>query len=141
MSLDATDPRAYWQRLRRDKRSNIAVGAVLISGIAIILAWLDIAFPGGRAADRLSLLYWVTIVAFAWWGSALGGFRPWAARLLKPAALMLPIMGGVALFLAWQSDHAVWLTLAAFGIATIGSALCLVCLKKSLLKREGADRR
>ena len=60
---------------------------------------------------------------------------------MRPAAIVIPLVCVVVLLFVIQSGGALALTLVALLIAVAGSGICLLSLPRSLLQREGPDRR
>ena len=135
------DAQAYWQRLRKDGASNLASGALLLAAIVTTLAVLDVLLTPARDTDRSNPLYWAILLPVAWWGTAISSFSPWAARTMRPAAVVIPLVCVAILFVVIRSGGAFVLTLVALLIAVAGSGICLLFLPRSLLQREGPDRR
>lgn len=141
MSRSSLDAQAYWQRLRKDGASNLAGGALILAAIAATLEILDVLLAPSRGTDRTNPLYWALLLPVAWWGTAISSFSPWAARTMRPAAIVIPLVCVVVLLFVIQSGGALALTLVALLIAVAGSGICLLSLPRSLLQREGPDRR
>ena len=89
-----------WQQLRKDRRSAIVVGAVIIAGLAATLALLGILLGNSRGADRSTPLFWALLLPFAWWAASLANYTPWAVRVLRPAAALFVLIAFVSLGLA-----------------------------------------
>ena len=141
MSRANVDAQAYWQRLRKDGASNLASGALILAAIATTLAALDVLLAPSRNTDRSNPLYWAILLPVIWWATALWSFSPWAARTMRPTAIMIPLISGVIFLVVVQSGGAFMLTLVALLVAVAGSGTCLLSLPRSLLQREGPDRR
>lgn len=141
MSRANVDAQAYWQRLRKDGASNLASGALILAAIATTLAALDVLLAPSRNTDRSNPLYWAILLPVIWWATALSSFSPWAARTMRPTAIMIPLISGVIFLVVVQSGGAFMLTLVALLVAVAGSGTCLLSLPRSLLQREGPDRR
>ena len=59
----------YWQRLRKDKASNLAVGGLVIGALATTVSLLALVFPhsDGALHNRDNPLYWLLMLPFALW--------------------------------------------------------------------------
>ena len=131
---------AYWQRLRRDKRSAVAVllcaAAVMIPPIAVTTFSM-----GNLDADgRGNPLYWLVPFPPAWWVRRLVNYEASAVRRIGAAFIIAPLAGlGVV---AWS--WALWLYLPIFWFVPAASLACSVAgwsvYRGSMLEREGPAR-
>ena len=131
---------AYWQRLRKDRRSNLAVIFGIVAGLVSLVALIGLLIPGSQAASRGSPLYWALLIPFAWWGSSLGGFEPRAMRLFTPSLLLWPFVAAASLAKAWSDGEGstAWvIALIACSACSIGAAWLY---RGSVLQREGPAR-
>ncbi len=131
---------AYWQRLRKDRRSNIAAGLNAVSALVATMAFIGLRIPGSQADARADPLYWVILLPFGWWGSSLGAFEAWTVRLFWPSLAAWPLIAASALAGAWRQgeDLTLWAGSLAVSVAcSIGAALLY---RGSLLQREGPAR-
>ncbi len=145
------DASEYWQRLRKDKPSNLAVGGLVIGALATTVSLMALVFPhsDGAMHNRGNPLYWLLMLPFALWGWDLSTFSPRSVRTMRPAMIVLPTLCGVILIVARHDDQDVlggldtgsWMILAAFLVTAIGSLVSWMSLSRSLLQREGPDRR
>ncbi len=145
------DASAYWQRLRKDKPSNLAVGGLVIGALAATVSLIALVFPhsDGAMHNRGNPLYWLLMLPFVLWGWDLSTFSPRSVRTMRPAMIVLPTLCGVILIVARHGDQDVlddqdtgfWMILAAFLVTAIGSLLSWVSLSRSLLQTDGPDRR
>ena len=131
---------AYWQRLRRDRRSNVAAVLAILAALAATLSVVALAVPGSHAASRGNPLYWALMLPMAWWGSGLTTFSPRAVRLWKPVLALSVLAAGTSLLAALrqEADWAIWAV--AFGITLAAAAGSLALLRGSLVAREGPAR-
>ncbi len=126
-----------WQRLRRDKRSAVVVLAVIVAGLAALLAVLGICVHPTRTADRSSPLYWALMLPFAWWAASLANYTKWAVRSLRPAAVAAIFGSLLALALALYQNATPMPWLIAAVVATSGGAAGLWLFSGSLLSSRG----
>ena len=148
------DAMQYWQRLRKDKASNLAVGGLVVGALATATSLLVLVFPhsDGAMHNRGNPLYWLLVLPFALWAWDLSTFSPRSAWTMRPAMVLLPAFCGVILIIAActgrdvlrvadGSGSNVRMTLVALLAATAGSLVSGFSLPRSLLHLEGPDRR
>ena len=145
------DAMGYWQRLRQDRQSNLAVGGLVIGAFATAVSLLVLVFPhsDGAMHNRGHPLYWLLMLPFVLWGWDLSTFSPRSVQTMRPAMIVLPMLCGVVLIMAGRDDQDVlrgldtgfWMTMAGFLVTVIGSLVSWVFLPHSLLQLEGPDRR
>lgn len=131
---------AYWQRLRRDRRSNIAALLAILAALAATLSVVALAVPGSHADSRGSPLYWALMLPMAWWGSGLTTFAPRYVRVWKPVLALAVLAAGASLLLALRREAGWGIWAAAFGVTLAAAAGSLALLRGSLLAREGPAR-
>ncbi|NPD68134.1 hypothetical protein HN018_12245 [Lichenicola cladoniae] len=154
MSSSHQDAMAYWQRLRKDKPSNLAIGGLVIGAFVTTLSLIALVFPhsDGAMHNRGSALYWLLMLPFVLWAWDLSTFSPRSVRTIRPAAIVLPVVSLLLLVIAYNSDKGVldsshdtdvelWLFAIAFIITVACSLLSVLALQRSLLQSEGPDRR
>lgn len=128
----------YWQRLRRDKASNFAAGAVVFAVIFALLAWIGLLVPGSQMQARANPLYWAILLPFGYWGGTLGRFTPWAVKLMCVMFLAAPIAAGAALlFIMLQTPDQTDYGIFFFAASSLASATGFFLYRGSLLQREG----
>ena len=127
MKQSTRETLAEWQRLRRDKLSALVTLAVIVAGLASLLAVLGILLHPTRAADRSSPIYWVLMLPFAWWAASLASYTPWAVRTLRPAAIAFIVASLIALVLATRQNTSLtpWIVAAAVAIACAATGMAL----------------
>ena len=129
----------YWQRLRRDARSNVAAVLAGVAALAGTVSVVVVAVPGAHHAARASPFYWLLMLPLAWWGSGLATFGARYVRLWTPALALACLGSGASLAVAaWRGDwgmHA-----AGFAITASAAAASLVARRGSLVAREGPAR-
>lgn len=129
----------YWQRLRKDRRSNWAAGFAGAATIAATVSLIGLLVEGSQYQARGNPLYWVLMLPVVWWLSGLGGFEPRAVRWWKPVLLLSVIIAAIALVLA--VGRADWAPEAVgFAITLLSAATSLSLLRGSLVAREGPAR-
>ena len=130
----------YWQRLRKDRASALAVSAILIAVLCASIAWLAIILPATGGGRRSNPFYWVLMLPVGWWCASLAYYEAWAVRLLKPAMIVFPAATAIALVVAAKQSGDVGLSCWALGLSVIGAVTCAVSLRESLLAQEGPFR-
>lgn len=67
----------YWQLLRKDVRSNAAVGFAILSGLFATLSFVDILVTEkSQIGYRGNPFYWVIVLPFALWAGKRAVFTP-----------------------------------------------------------------
>jgi hypothetical protein len=138
-ALRRTDAQ-YWQRLRRDRRSNAAVIlaalAALFGTLGVITALVD----GPHHAPRAGLLSGLLMLPMGWWVGDLTRFTARAIRLWT-SALLLSIAGaGLGLAFALMRGDTLLVPLLNIGLAVPAALASLVLRRGSLVEREGPAR-
>ena len=130
----------YWQRLRKDHRSN---AAVLLAGLATMVAAVSMTMvivPGTHYGTRANPLYWLILVPVAWWVSSLAAFEPGAVRSWRTVLIVVGIAATACLAMAITSGQDVMLTVIAFLVTMTSAAGSLFLRRGSLVAREGPAR-
>lgn len=130
----------YWQRLRKDRASNLAAGLTVIAGLIALVALAGLLIPGSQADARANPLYWALLIPFGWWGSSLGAFEAWAVRLLYPSLVAWTLIAATALAGAWRQAQNPTLWAAALAVSVLCSIGAAFLYRNSLLRREGPAR-
>ncbi len=133
------DP-AYWQRLRRDRRSNIAAGLGVLAALAATLSVVALAVPGPQSVARGNPLYWLLMLPMAWWGSGLARFEARPVRWWKPVLALSCLLscGTLAMVLARGEDSTA--QAIACGVTLLAAGASLWLLRGSLVALEGPAR-
>jgi hypothetical protein len=131
---------AYWQRLRKDRRSNAAAIGAAIAALAATMTVISVTVQGGVTESRGNPLYWLLMLPMAWWVNGLTSFEPRAVRLWKPALAVASGTSVVAAALAMRSAGT-WTGQTVACAVTLGAtAASLILLRGSLVEREGPAR-
>jgi hypothetical protein len=129
----------YWQRLRKDRRSNWAAGFAGLATIAATVSLIGLLVEGSQYQARGNPLYWALMLPVVWWLSELGGFEQRAVRWWRPILLLSVVIAAIALVVAVA--RADWAPEAVgFAITLLGAATSLSLLRGSLVAREGPAR-
>lgn len=129
----------YWQRLRKDRRSNWAAGFAGVATIVATVSLIGLLVEGSQYQTRGNPLYWALMLPTVWWLSGLGGFEPRAVRWWKPALLLSVVIAAIALGVAVAGAD--WAPEAVgFVITLLSAATSLNLLRGSLVAREGPAR-
>ncbi|MBB4000206.1 hypothetical protein [Aureimonas pseudogalii] len=130
----------YWQRLRRDRRSNAAVilaaVAALFGTLGVITALVD----GPHHAPSAGFLSWLLMLPMAWWVGDLARFTARAVRLWTSALLLSVGGAGLGLAFALLRGDALLVPLLSFGLAVPAALASLALRRASLVEREGPAR-
>ncbi|MEH3147719.1 MAG: hypothetical protein PGN34_20780 [Methylobacterium frigidaeris] len=137
--MSRRDP-AYWQRLRKDRRSNVAAGFAVVAGLVATLTVIAASVPGSHSEARANPLYWLLMLPLVWWANALAAFEPRAVRIWRPALALACLADAacLALTVGRQED---W-TAGAVSLAIVlaAAAASLAAHRGSLVAREGPAR-
>lgn len=129
----------YWQRLRKDRRSNWAAGLAAIAAIAATVSLIGLLVDGSQYQARANPLYWLLMLPVVWWVGGLGGFRANRVRLWKPVLALSVIVATLAVVVAaGRGDWGPEAAGLAITLASAGASLFL--LRDSLVAREGPAR-
>ncbi len=129
----------YWQRLRKDRRSNWAVGMAAIASISATVSLTALLVDGSQYQARGNPLYWLLMLPVVWWLSSLGSFEPRAVRWWKPALLTSVAIATLACFMAVGKPD--WgPTAFGLGVTLLSASLSAILLRGSLVAREGPAR-
>jgi hypothetical protein len=130
----------YWQRLRKDRRSGIAVLFTAVAAVVAAVAVTMVAVPGTQWEARTSPIYWIVLIPVAWWVNALAAYESWAVRSWKPVLAALCIVHAICLTLAVIGSRNVMLTAGTFVLTIACAAAGLSALRGSMVAREGPAR-
>ncbi len=129
----------YWQRLRKDKRSNWAAGFAAIAAMSATVSLIALFVNESQYQARGNPLYWALMVPVVWWLSGLGQFEPRAVRWWTPVLVLSVIVTIIALAIALKSRD--WAPEAiGFGITCLSALISLTLRRRSLVAREGPAR-
>lgn len=133
------DP-AYWQRLRKDRRSNIAgvlaAVAVLTGTVSVTMTLVN----GSQYEARGNPLYWVLLLPMAWWVSGLSTFESRYVRSWKPVLAIACLAAAASLAIDMQRDEDWTVSAVSVAITVISAVASLVVYTGSLVAREGPAR-
>jgi len=130
----------YWQRLRKDRRSGVAVLFTAAAAVITAVTLTMVAVPGTQWAARASPIYWVILIPVAWWVNGLAAYEPWAVRRLKPVLATLCVVHAICLALAVVGSRNVMLTVGSFALTIVCAAAGMVALRGSMVDQEGPAR-
>ncbi|WP_458093608.1 hypothetical protein [Roseomonas sp. WA12] len=131
----------YWQRLRKDRRSNTAAVLAAVAAISGTVSVIASALPGlSHYESRASLLYLPLMLPAVWWVSDLAAFTPRAVRLWKPALTVACLAAAASLAVELGRGEDWGLPATGLGITLAAAAGSLVLLRGSLVDREGPAR-
>ncbi|MFN3675030.1 MAG: hypothetical protein ACK4TC_03550 [Sphingomonas pseudosanguinis] len=129
----------YWQRLRKDPRSNWAAGMAALAAIAASVMLIGLLVEGSQYQARTNPLYWILMLPAVWWSTGLARFEPRPVRWWKPALLLCVAIAGAVLALAIDSGDGMPEAIG-FALTLIGAVSSMVLLRDSLVAREGPAR-
>lgn len=128
----------YWQRLRRDLRSNGAAGAAALAMIFCVLPWIHILVPGNQFQTRANPLYWMLMLPGAYWFANLIRFKPWAVVIMRSMYVLAPFAAGGALaYTAAVSPADNGPPAVLLALSCIASIVGYLLYRRSLLRQEG----
>ncbi len=130
----------YWQRLRKDRRSGIAVLFTAVAAVVAAVAVTMVVVPGTQWEARTSPIYWVILIPVACWVNGLAAYEPWAVRSWKPVIATLCVVHAICLALAVIAARNVILTAGSFVLTIVCAAAALAALRGSMVAREGPAR-
>ena len=130
----------YWQRLRRDRRSNAAVLLAALAALAGTISVISISVEGTQYQARANLLYWLLMAPMVWWVVGLTTFAPRYVRLWTPA-LALACLASIVAALATMREAGGWTAQTIACVVTLAAAAAsLLARRGSLVEREGPAR-
>lgn len=133
------DP-VYWQRLRKDVRSNVAAGLAALAALLATVSVISLAAPGTHYQARGSVAYWLLMLPLAWWVAGLATFAPFYVRSWRPVMLLAVLAAGGSLLYAITRGGEWGIWAIGFGIVVSAAAGSLLTLRGSLVGREGPAR-
>lgn len=131
---------AYWQRLRKNRRSNWAAGCAGVATIAATVSLIGSLVQRSQYEARATPLYWLLMLPVVWWLSGLGRFEPRHVRLWKPALAVSVAISTATLIVALRRGTGWGPDAAGFAITIASAAASLMLLHGSLVAREGPAR-
>jgi hypothetical protein len=129
----------YWQRLRKDPRSNWAAGMAALAAIVASVMLIGLLVKGSPHQVRSHPLHWMLMLPAVWWLTGLSRFEPRAVRWWKPALLLCVVTAAIVLVLAIDSGDGMPEAIG-FALTLVGAVSSMVLLRDSLVAREGAAR-
>jgi hypothetical protein len=130
----------YWQRLRKDRRSNAAAIFAAITVLAATLTVISVTIEGGVAESRANPLYWLLMLPGVWWVTGLTSFEPRAVRLWKPALAVTCGTSTIAAIVAMRATGTWTAQTVACAVTLIAATASLLLYRGSLVEREGPAR-
>ncbi len=130
----------YWQRLRKDRRSNAAAICGAIAALAATMTVISVTVDGGVAESRANPLYWLLMLPMAWWVTGLTSFEPRAVRAWKPALATACAVGLMAAALTMRAADNWTAQTVACAVTLIAATASLLLYRGSLVQREGPAR-
>ena len=130
----------YWQRLRKDRRSNAAALLAALAALVGTLTVISLTVGGTPYESRANLLYWLLMVPMLWWVTGLTSFEPRHVRLWKPALAIACIASAVAAFVAMRAAGTWTAQTVACAVTVLAAAASLLLHRGSLVQREGPAR-
>jgi len=131
---------AYWQRLRRDRRSNAAVLLAALAALAATISVISISVGGTQYQARANPLYWLLMAPMLWWVVGLTTFAPRYVRLWTPA-LAVACLASVAAAAATMHEAGDWTAQTIACAVTLAAAAASFLVRRgSLVEREGPAR-
>ncbi len=131
---------AYWQRLRRDKRSNAAALLAALAALAGTLTVISLSIGGTHYDSRANPLYWVLMVPMIWWVTGLTSFEPRHVRLWRPGLALACTTSLIATAVAMRAAGTWTGQTVACAVTLIAAAASLFLYHGSLVQREGPAR-
>ena len=131
---------AYWQRLRKDRRSNAAALLAALTCLTATISLISLTVGGTHYQSRGNPLYWLMMAPMLWWVIGLAGFEARYVRLWIPA---LVLASGVSIVAAAVAMHAAgsWTEQTIACAVTLAAAVAsLLTYRGSLVDREGPAR-
>jgi len=130
----------YWQRLRKDRRSNAAALLAALAALVGTLTVISLTVGGTQYQSRANPLYWLLMVPMLWWVTGLTSFEPRHVRLWKPALAIACIASAVAAFVAMRAAGTWTAQTVACAVTVLAAAASLFLHRGSLVQREGPAR-
>lgn len=131
---------AYWQRLRKDRRSNAAAMLAALACLTATVSIISIAVGGTHYQSRANPLYWILMLPMVWWVSGLSRFEPRSVRLWRPALALASIASLVAAAVAMHAAGP-WIGQTIACAVTLAAATTsLLSYRGSVVDREGPSR-
>lgn len=133
------DP-VYWQRLRKDVRSNVAAGLAALAALLATVSVMILAVPGTHYQARGSIAYWLLMLPLVWWVAGLATFAPAYVRSWKPVLLLAVLTAGGSLLYGISRGGGWGMQAISFIMVAAAAAGSLLTLRGSLVDREGPAR-
>ena len=113
---------------------------MIASGVCAVVALVAIVVGGSQMQARANPLYWLLLVPFAWWGSSLAYYEPWAVRLFGPVLIGSPLLATAVFVAAYRQGENVTPSVVALAVSIMCSVGAAWAYRGSLLRREGPAR-
>lgn len=133
------DP-AYWQRLRRDRRSNAAAILGAVAALSGTLGLVAALVGGTHHVARADPLYWLLMLPMVWWVSDLTRFLARSLRFRTPAMALSCAGATFGPILGTARGEDVVLPLLNLGVCVLAATASLVLRRGSLVDRERPAR-
>lgn len=130
----------YWQRLRKDTRSNAAALLAALAALAGTLTVISLTVSGTHYELRANPLYWLLLAPMLWWVTGLTSFEPRHVRLWKPALAVACGASVIAAVIAMRAEGSWTGQTVACAVTLIAAAASLLLHRGSLVQREGPAR-
>ena len=131
---------AYWQRLRKDTRSNAAALLAALAALAGTLTVISLTIGGTHYESRASPLYWLLMAPMLWWVTGLTSFEARHVRLWKPALALACAISVTAAYVAIRAEGTWTAQTVACAVTLLAAAASLFLYRGSLVQREGPAR-
>lgn len=130
----------YWQRLRKDVRSNIAAGLAGVAVLSGTISVISIGVSGNQFEARANPLYWLLMIPMVWWVSGLSTFAALYVRSWKPVMAVACVSSAASLAVAMNrtEDWHIWAF--SFVITVAAAAASLMVYRNSLVALSGPAR-
>lgn len=131
---------AYWQRLRKDRRSNAAVLLATLAALVSTISLISITIGGTHYQSRANPLYWLLMAPMVWWVVGLTGFEARHVRLWTPALALASGISIVAAAVTMRTAGGWTGQTIACVVTLVAAAASLWAYRGSLVQREGPAR-
>ena len=132
--------RAYWERLRKDGNSALAVLLTMAAVFPAVIGLIVLLVPGSQPQARANPLYWLAMLPAAWWAVLLANYQAGAVRTIRLAMALGPMICGINALWAYKAGQGV----TAYAVALVGSLLAAAAgwwfFNRSMVRLEGPAR-